>query len=111
MWWMRALGYIIRGGVVTLALFIVSWMLNFGLKPSLHALFAFYCAIILLRIGQVCGVIALVLAILVAWSRLFLQRHRWVELHRRNYARADWRICHRLVALGREIWKTGRVYV
>ena len=80
MWWMRAPGYIIRGGMVTLALFIVSWMLNFGLKLSLHALFAFYCAIILFRIGLVFGAIAFVLAILVAWSRLFLQRHTWVEL-------------------------------
>ena len=80
MWRMRAPGYIIRGGMVTLALFIVSWMLNFGLKLSLHALFAFYCAIILFRIGLVCGAIALGLAILVAWSRLFLQRHNWIEL-------------------------------
>jgi hypothetical protein len=77
---MRAPGYIIRGGIITLALFIVSWGLNFGLKLSLHALFAFYCAIILFRIGLVCGAIAFVLAILVAWSRLFLQRHTWLEL-------------------------------
>jgi membrane-associated phospholipid phosphatase len=80
MWWMRAPGYIIRGGLATLALFIVSWMLNFGLKLSLHALFAFYCAIILFRIGLIWGAIALVLAILVAWSRLFLRRHTWIEL-------------------------------
>ncbi len=80
MWWMRAPGNIIRGGVVTLALFLVSWMVNFGLKLSLHALFAFYCAVILFRIGLLCGLLAFVLAILVAWSRLFLQRHTPVEL-------------------------------
>src|SRR5436305_13408103 len=51
MWWLQAPSYIIRGGMVTLALFLVSWMVNFGLKLSLHALFAFYCAIILFRIG------------------------------------------------------------
>ena len=32
------------------------------------------------RIGAICGTIALVLALLVAWSRLFLQRHNPVEL-------------------------------
>ena len=80
MWWLQAPSYIIRGGMVTLALFLVSWMVNFGLKLSLHALFAFYCAIILFRIGPIWGSIAFVLAILVAWSRLFLQRHTGIEL-------------------------------
>src|SRR6266480_1724120 len=80
MWWLHAPSYIIRGGMVTLALFLASWMVNFGLKLSLHALFAFYCAIILFRIGPIWGAIAFVLAILVAWSRLFLQRHTGIEL-------------------------------
>ena len=80
MWWMRAPAYIIRGGLVTLGLFLVSWLVNFSLKLSLHALFAFYCAIILFRIGPIWGAVAFVLAILVAWSRLFLQRHTGIEL-------------------------------
>src|SRR5437762_9372522 len=80
MWWLQAPSYIIRGGMVTLALFLVSWMVNLGLKLSLHALFAFYCAIILFRIGLIWGAIALVLAVLVAWSRLFLRRHTRIEL-------------------------------
>ena len=80
MWWIRAPGYIIRGGVVTLALFLVAWIVNFGLKLSLHGLFAFYCAMILFRIGPICGAIAFVLAILVSWSRLFLGRHTGIEL-------------------------------
>jgi hypothetical protein len=80
MWWMRAPGYIIRGGMVTLGLFLVSWLVNFSLKLSLHALFAGYCTIILFRIGPIWGVIALVLAVLVAWSRLFLRRHTRIEL-------------------------------
>jgi membrane-associated phospholipid phosphatase len=53
---------------------------NFRLKLSLHALFAFYCAIILFRIGLMWGAMALVLAVLVAWSRLFLRRHTHTEL-------------------------------
>ena len=80
MWWSQAPSYIIRGGMVTLGLFLVSWLANFRLKLSLHALFAFYCAIILFRIGLIYGAIAFVLAILVAWSRLFLRRHTRIEL-------------------------------
>jgi membrane-associated phospholipid phosphatase len=78
--WLQAPNYIIRGGVVTLSLFLVSWLVNFNLKLSLHALFAFYCAIILFRIGPIWGAVAFVLAILVAWSRLYLQRHTGIEL-------------------------------
>ena len=73
-------GYILRGGVITFALFLAAWIVNCFLKLSLHALFAFYCAMILLRIGGGWGTIAFVLAILVAWSRLFLHRHTPVEL-------------------------------
>ena len=80
MYLIHAPAYIIRGGVVTLAVFLASWMVNCFLKLSLHALFAFYCAMILFRIGAGWGTIAFVLAILVAWSRLFLQRHTPVEL-------------------------------
>ena len=72
--------YIVRGGVVTLALFLASWIVNCFLKLSLHALFAFYCAAILFRIGAGWGTIASLLAILVAWSRLFLHRHTPAEL-------------------------------
>lgn len=79
-WCMRAPNYIIRGALVTLALFVISWIVNCRLKLSLHALFAFYCATILFRIGASWGAIAFVLAILVSWSRLFLQRHTPVEL-------------------------------
>ena len=80
MYLIHAPAYIIRGGAITLALFLASWIVNCFLKLSLHALFAFYCAMILFRIGAGWGTIAFVLAILVAWSRLFLHRHTPVEL-------------------------------
>jgi len=80
MYLIHAPAYILRGGVVTFALFLASWILNCFLKLSLHALFAFYCAAILFRIGSLWGAIALVLALLVAWSRFFLQRHTPIEL-------------------------------
>src|SRR5438046_1357971 len=80
MWWLQAPSYIIRGGMVTLGLFLASWLANFRLKLSLHALFAFFCATILFRVGPSWGAIAFVVAILVSWSRLFLQRHTLSEL-------------------------------
>jgi len=80
MYLIHAPAYIIRGGMITLALFLASWIVNSFLKLSLHALFAFYCAMILLRIGADWGAIAFLLAILVAWSRLFLHRHTAIEL-------------------------------
>jgi membrane-associated phospholipid phosphatase len=79
-WLMRAPNYITRGAVVTLMLFVAAWIVNCCLKISLHALFAFYCATILFRIGMLWGAIAFLLAISVAWSRLFLRRHTPLEL-------------------------------
>src|SRR5437660_3736189 len=80
MWWLQAPSYIIRGGMVTLDLFLVSWLVNLSLKLSLHALFAFYCAIILFRIGLIWGAIALALAVLVACSRLSLWHYTCIAV-------------------------------
>jgi len=76
----HAPGYIVGGAFVTLALFVAAWIVNCWLKLSLHALFAFYCATILFQIGILWGAIGLLLAILVAWARLFLRRHTPLEL-------------------------------
>jgi hypothetical protein len=108
MCWLQAPSYIIRGGMVTLGLFLISWSVNFSLKLSLHALFAFYCATILFQIGLVCGATAFVLAMLVTWSRLFLQRHTWTELIAGVGARPDRRICRQLVVLSAKAQVTGK---
>lgn len=79
-WVIRAPSFILRGGLVTLALFVVAGAINYRLKISLHALFASYCTVILFRIGIGCGIIALLLAILVFWSRIFLGRHTLAEM-------------------------------
>jgi membrane-associated phospholipid phosphatase len=79
-WLIRAPFFVVRGGLVTLGLFVVAAITNFWLKISLHTLFAAYCAVILFRINAVCGTIALVLAVLVCWSRLFLSRHTLIEV-------------------------------
>src|SRR5439155_17561859 len=72
--------YIVGGAFVTLALFVAAWIVNCWLKLSLHALFAFYCAMILFPIGIVWGATAFAVAVIVAWARLFLRCHTPVEL-------------------------------
>jgi membrane-associated phospholipid phosphatase len=71
---------IVRGALVTLTLLIIAAVINRYLKISLHAMFAFYCAVILFGIGWLIGTVALFLAILVFWSRLHLRRHALVEV-------------------------------
>ena len=78
-WLMRAPTFILRGAIVTLALFVIAAIINLRLKISLHILFAFYCAVVLLRLGAAFGVSAVILAVLVFWSRLFLKRHTLIE--------------------------------
>ncbi|HJT80046.1 MAG TPA: hypothetical protein VJ719_02520, partial [Chthoniobacterales bacterium] len=72
---LRAPSFIVQGAMVTVALLVIAALINRFLKISLHALFAFYCTVILLRINLFSGLIALALAILVVWSRLYLRRH------------------------------------
>ena len=77
---LRAPGFVIRGAVVTLALLVLAAIINRYLKISLHTMFAFYCAVVLLRIGWLCGAVAVVLALLVLWSRLHLRRHALADV-------------------------------
>jgi hypothetical protein len=78
-WVIGAPFFIIRGGLITLALFVIAALANFYLKISLHILFAAYCTTILFRINIVCGTVAMILAGLVFWARLFLSRHTLIE--------------------------------
>jgi hypothetical protein len=80
LWLMRAPGFALRGAFVTFALLVVAGLLNFRIKLSLHALFAFYSSVILFRVNTIAGAIALALAFLVFWSRLYLQRHDLPEM-------------------------------
>lgn len=79
LWLMHAPGSVLRGALVTLALFCVAAIINLRSKISLHILFAFYCATILLALNQIVGMAASILALLIFWSRLFLGRHTWFE--------------------------------
>ena len=80
LWSLRASNFVLRGALVTFALFILAAILNFRIKLSLHALFAFYCSVILFRIHPLFGGVACALAITLFWSRLYLQRHDLAEM-------------------------------
>ena len=80
LWLLRAPAMALRGAVVTLFLLLVAALVNSRIKLSLHALFAFYSAIILFVVNPVVGAIAFALAFLVFWSRLYLGRHDLLEM-------------------------------
>jgi hypothetical protein len=80
LWFMHAPDFVLRGAIVTLVLLVLAALANFRVKLSLHALFAFYCTVILFRIGPLIGICALSFALLVFWSRLYLQRHDLLEM-------------------------------
>ena len=80
LWFMRAPDFVVHGAIVTFVLLVLAALANLRIKLSLHALFAFYCTVILFRIGPVIGTVALVLTLLVFWSRLYLQRHNMQEM-------------------------------
>jgi len=75
----RAPAFALRGATMTLFLLIIAALINFRIKLSLHALFAFYSAVILFVVNPVVGAVALAVALLVFWSRLCLKRHDLLE--------------------------------
>jgi len=72
--------FAVRGATITLSLLIIAALINFWIKLSLHALFAFYSAVILFVVNPVAGAVAFALALLVFWSRLYLKRHDLSEM-------------------------------
>ena len=72
---LHAPAFALRGATITLLLLIIAALINFRIKLSLHALFAFYSAVILFVINPIAGAVAFALALLVFWSRLYLKRH------------------------------------
>src|SRR5438046_10103563 len=75
LWSLPASNFVLRGALVTFALFLVAAIATFRIKLSLHALFAFYCSAILFRINPSLGGIPFALALFLFWSRLHLPRH------------------------------------
>ncbi len=77
---LRPPAFALHGAMITLLLLIIAAVINFRIKLSLHALFAFYSAIILFVVNPVAGTVAFGLALLVFWSRLYLKRHDLSEM-------------------------------
>jgi hypothetical protein len=75
----RAPGFALRGAMVTMFLLIMAALINFRIKLSLHALFAFYSGVILFVVNPIVGAVAFAVALLVFWSRLYLRRHDLLE--------------------------------
>jgi hypothetical protein len=75
----HAPAFALRGATVTSFLLIMAALINFRIKLSLHALFAFYSAVILFVVNPVVGAVVFALALLVFWSRLYLKRHDLLE--------------------------------
>jgi hypothetical protein len=80
LWLLRTPVFALRGAVVTLFLLVAAALINFRIKLSLHALFAFYSGTILFVVGPVVGTMAFTVALLVFWSRLYLRRHDLLEM-------------------------------
>ena len=80
LWLLRAPHFILRGALVTVALFALAAIRNLRIKLSLHALFAFFCSVILFRISPAFGGVAFALSVGLIWARLYLQRHNVVEM-------------------------------
>jgi hypothetical protein len=67
LWSLRASNLVLRGALLTFALFVLAAIANFRIKLSLHALFGFYCSVILFRINPFFGGVAFALAITLFW--------------------------------------------
>ena len=71
---------VLSGGLVLLQLLLVSFLLNFRIKISLHLAIAAYISIALFPINFALGGALIVFLPLIAWSRWQLDRHRVIEL-------------------------------
>ncbi|QNH63468.1 phosphatase PAP2 family protein [Hymenobacter sediminicola] len=79
-WQQQADGGFRYGLLAAWGLLLACYLLNFWLKVSLHAAISFFLACVLLRLEPTWGATALVLATLIAASRLVLRRHTLAEL-------------------------------
>ena len=76
----RPQSFLLRGGVVTLAMLAACAVTTRWLKVSLHMAFAALSATTLLLLGSAAGWVLLPVVPLLAWSRLRLGRHAVAEV-------------------------------
>ena len=80
LWLLGAPGSVARGTATSVALLIIASIISRWSKISLHTSFNMFSAVVLLAVNQWVGVVALVLAMAVAWSRVHLSRHTLVQV-------------------------------
>lgn len=81
MWRLGQPSQVWQGSLVAMGLLILSLLVNqLGLKASLHTSFGVYTAGVLATRDLRLGLLALVLAAVVGWSRTVLRRHTWPEV-------------------------------
>ncbi|MDN3688144.1 hypothetical protein [Cyclobacterium jeungdonense] len=71
---------VLTGGLILIQLLLLSFLLNFRIKVSLHLAIAGYVALAISPISFGLGVLLFVTLPLIAWSRWQLGRHRSAEL-------------------------------
>ncbi|WP_373496874.1 hypothetical protein [Aquiflexum sp.] len=71
---------VISKSLLFFAMVLLMALINLRLKASMHAGIAFYIAVSVFSIGLWPGIILLVLALLISWSRLEMKRHSLFEL-------------------------------
>ena len=74
------LAFLVRGSIVTALMVAVAAVLNRWIRLSLHLAFAVYSGLVLAKIHFGYGLPILLLAPLLAWSRLVLLRHTLPEV-------------------------------
>jgi membrane-associated phospholipid phosphatase len=80
LWLSNQPGPVLTGGLVLIQLLMISFLLNFRIKVSLHLAIAAYISIALCPINFPMGIGLFVLLPLIAWSRWYLGRHGILEL-------------------------------
>ena len=78
-WFLGFPDSLLKAMIVSLALLLIAMLINVWSKISLHLIFASYCAVSLLAVRHWVGVVFMLLAILIAWSRVTLERHSLVQ--------------------------------
>jgi membrane-associated phospholipid phosphatase len=79
-YWVEHSVFLAQGSLVTATMVAVAAVLNRWVNLSLHLAFAVYSGLILAKIHPDCGLLILLLAPLLAWSRLTLLRHTLPEV-------------------------------
>lgn len=68
------------GSISAFVLLLGSYLINIKLKSSLHTCFAVYVALAFAAMNMLAGIMLMILAFLMGWSRVVLKRHTRSEV-------------------------------